>query len=203
MSLERSLLNFTVSYWNIEGIHDKTHGCKIEYLNKFLCSDIEILYETWGDCDHFSNVENYHAIKIEANKNKQTKKGRSSGGLLIFFKHYLSKFLIVKKCSENYVWIEIDKKFFTKLDDNILLCIAYNPPVNSQYYKDDLIEDIRNDILDLTCNHSTSVMIIGDFNARIGNLQDYDCISNPNNESPLSTSTNPQSKRNACDVQKF
>ena len=43
-------------------------------------------------------------------------------------------------------------------------------------------------------------MIIGDFNARIRNLQDYDSISNLNNENPLSTSTNPQSKRNACDV---
>ena len=43
-------------------------------------------------------------------------------------------------------------------------------------------------------------MIIGDFNARIGNLQDYNYTSNLNIEIPLSTSTNPQSKRNACDV---
>ena len=115
MSSEKSLLNFTVSYWNIEGIHDKIQGCKIPYLGKYLINDIEILSETWGACDHSLDVEDYHSIKIDSNKNKQTKKGRSSGGMLIYFKHYLSNFLRVIKCSGNYVWIEIDKNFFYKI----------------------------------------------------------------------------------------
>ena len=197
MMSTRSLLNFSISYWNIEGVHDKNVGCKIPYINKHLKNDIEILSETWGECDHFGDVENYHVIKIDSKKNKQTKRGRSSGGLLIYFKHHLANFLKVIKYSENHIWVEIDKRFFSKLGSNLLICIAYNPPVNSQYFNLDLIEEMSADILDLPAVQTSPIVIIGDFNARTGDILDYDL--NYQKENALSFSSNPHVQRRNCD----
>ena len=57
--------NLSIGYHNIEGKHHHLHGCKLNnHLN--LINDIEILAETWGECDNCKNniVANYSLIKI-------------------------------------------------------------------------------------------------------------------------------------------
>ena len=66
-------INLSIGYLNIEGIHDKVHGCKLDVLNMYLKCDIEILSETWGQCNHFSELKNYNFIRNEAQKDASIK----------------------------------------------------------------------------------------------------------------------------------
>ena len=70
-----NIFGVTISYLNVEGIHDKVFGCKLTYLEKYLNSDIEILAETWGICKHEKEINGYHLIQVESNKNKNIKRG--------------------------------------------------------------------------------------------------------------------------------
>ena len=200
MKQQEYLFGLTISYWNIEGLHDKVHGCKIPFFEKHFNSDIEILSESWGNCKHEKDINDYHLIQVESNKNKNIKKGRNSGGLLIYFKNHLLKYIKLLKKTENYVWLEINKTFLKSLDRDLYVCIAYNPPEVSQYHKCDLIESMSNDILSFA-SEASSFFIMGDFNARTGNLKDYDEIIDDKIEQfqNLCSKTNPKTKRRNCD----
>ena len=82
-------LGLTISYLNIEGVHSKILGCKIPHIEKYLNSDIEILAESRGSCKHDKGLKDYHLIEVKLRKLKDIKKGRKSGGLLIYFKNFL------------------------------------------------------------------------------------------------------------------
>ena len=67
--------NLSIGYHNIEGKHSSLHGCKINIHLK-LINDIEILAETWAECDDCKNntVKNYQLLKhIEPQKTKGCK----------------------------------------------------------------------------------------------------------------------------------
>ena len=46
----QTALNLSIGYHNIAGNYDKSHGCKIN-TQITLLNDIEILSETWSECD--------------------------------------------------------------------------------------------------------------------------------------------------------
>ena len=96
-------LGLTISYLNIEGVHSKILGCKIPHIEKYLNSDIEILAESWGSCKHDKGLKDYHLIEVKLRKLKDIKKGRKSGGLLIYFKNFLLNHIKMIKQAENYV----------------------------------------------------------------------------------------------------
>ena len=162
---------------NIEGVHDKQFGCKLPYLKEHLQSDIEILAETWGNCSHSAEIDGYHLIQIDAQKDNATKKGRKSGGIYMYFKQHLLNFLSVIKKTTHYMWIRIDKKCFTKLHTDLLICVAYNPPEASKYHKADITEEISDDILSMS-SKLNAYLLIGDLNARTGKLKDFDLEKN-------------------------
>ena len=56
-------LNISIGLLNIEGVNDKIFGCKIKQLKEYLKCDIEILSETWGECNHYNEIEGYNFIK--------------------------------------------------------------------------------------------------------------------------------------------
>ena len=98
-------LNLSIGYLNIEGLHDKVQGCKIKQLNDYFKCDIEILSETWGKCDHYNDVEGYNYIINETQKDFMIKKGRSSGGMIVYFRNYLENLIKTIKQTTNYIWI--------------------------------------------------------------------------------------------------
>ena len=57
---------FSVSHWNIKGLHDNIFGCKLqsaEFFKNVSKHDIVILTETWG-CSHDISVPNFEVIII-------------------------------------------------------------------------------------------------------------------------------------------
>ena len=126
--------------------------------------------ETWA-CDHEKEITGYKHIFQNGFKTPGVKTGRSSGGLLLYVKEYLSKQVTILKETPYSFWLEIDCSIFTNLDQNLVISAQYIPPVSSKYYGQNTIENLRGDLLKF-CDETTPVILIGDFNARTGNISD-------------------------------
>ena len=195
----KATTNLSIGYHNIEGKHSFLHGCKLNNHLNFI-NDIEILAETWAECDNCKNniVINYSLLKaIEPQKTKGCKKGRKSGGILLYCKSYLKPFVKILKSSPTHIWFEINKSLFYNIPKNVRICSLYSPPESSNYYTDDFWDELQTDILDLTTNN-TPFLLIGDINARTGETSDFAHSDNLNiNYSP--TRCVIESKRKNCD----
>ena len=126
-------LDLSIGYHNIDGIHNPTFGCKLPYIKQKFIHDIEVLTETWGTCDHDKNFPGYKLIEIKPHKRTNVKKGRLSGGIVVYYREHLHKYIKECQSSNHYIWLEIDKSLFFTLEQSIKLIIAYNPPENSPY----------------------------------------------------------------------
>ena len=143
--LGNDIYNFSIGYQNIEGQHNSILGCKLQNYVE-LINDIEILSETWSNCKSCreTEVDGYtRLVNIEPRK-IGTRKGRNSGGIQIFCKSYVKPFLHIVKKNDFYVWLEIDKNLFRNCLKNIVLCVFYSPPRASQYFCDQIWDDVNN-----------------------------------------------------------
>ena len=94
-SVYKTPLDLSFGYQNIEGIHNKTFGCKLPLLHSKFIHDFEVLSETWGTCAHEKNVSGYKLIEqIKPLKGSDIRKGRASGGLLIYCREVLAKYML-------------------------------------------------------------------------------------------------------------
>ena len=160
--------DLSIGYQNIAGIHEKTLGCKIDLL-KFI-HDIEILSETWGPCSHSNEIAGYKIVNV-TKPQKQTKKGRDSGGILIYCKDHIKNFISIKKSTPHFVWLELSASIFYGVTEPVKLCIIYNPPDTSKYCNKNLFDDIGVELMKYT-TETSRIMLIGDLNARTGVLPD-------------------------------
>ena len=167
-------LDLSIGYQNIEGIHNPTFGCKISYLQKEFIHDIEIISETWGSCDHDRTISGYRHFVVDPHKDKKIKKGRSSGGIAVYYKDRLHSHIKQLETTEHYIWVELDKDIFFDFNESLKICIAYNPPGKSNYCNKDIYDDISLRLFKYRTNINTPFVLIGDLNSRTGLLPDFD-----------------------------
>ncbi|MEW8548255.1 MAG: reverse transcriptase family protein [Candidatus Thiodiazotropha sp.] len=97
---------------------------------------------------------------------------RKSGGISIFFKEKLSKYISKVESDSDYVlWIEIQRDLLN-LDENLIIGVLYVPPENSDYFNDDELTLLETEITSF-CNTHKYVTLTGDFNARTSEMRDY------------------------------
>ena len=106
-------------------------------------------------------------MKVDSIKSKHIKSGRDSGGLLIWYKNFLEFKIIPIKKQKCYLWFKINIS-----PEPIFICSLYIPPYNSPYFEDSIFEEINNDILDISNKCDCKILLIGDFNGRIGQIPD-------------------------------
>ena len=99
------------------------------------------------------------------------KKGRKSGGILIYCKNSLKPFVKTLKSCPYYSWLEINKTLFNNHVENIKVCAIYSPPETSNYYLNEIWDEISTDILKFT-SINTPFLLLGDMNARTGIFSD-------------------------------
>ena len=157
-------LNLSIGYHNVEGLHHAVLGCKIhEYIT--LNNDIEILAETWSECETCKNTLSVGNYKIIVNipPVKIGRRGRKSGGIRILCKSFFEKHLEIIKITEKYAWLKIDKNIFYGMSDDVMLCAIYSQPYKSPYYSEVTWDELEGDIVKLTSN-GKPFAIIGDMN---------------------------------------
>ena len=95
----------------------------------------EILAETWG-CKCDISFDNYIPHYVSPQKHLGVRKGRSSVGFTILIKPYLAKSVNILKMSNNFVWMEIDKKVVNNIQENLIVVGTYINDITSTYYDD-------------------------------------------------------------------
>ena len=186
-------LNLSIGFLNIESISGSKLGCKLVRLKDCIFCDIEILAETWGKCNDYE-LEHYNFFKTGTRKDRSVKKGRSSGGVTVYYKKYLEKLIKNIRQTPNYIWIEINKELFHNLD-KVKLWAIYNPPTNSSR----LMEDITLDILK-ECENESLILLMGDINARTGNTNDFPLTNKHELSNYLLEDNHPHTDGKNCDI---
>ena len=194
-------IDLSIGYQNIDGLHSKNFSCKLPYIEKKFIHDIEILSETWDSCKHNKEIDGYKILdESKAQKEKNTTKGRSSGGITIYCKNHLYDFMKPCMKTPHYIWIEINKNIFHSMHESLKICIAYNPPINSKYCNKNIYDEFS-EILLTKYNKNTPFLLIGDLNSRTGDLLDYQDETDDNTDvsnSPPARDITPN-KRFNCD----
>ena len=125
---------FTVSMWNIQGLNSSLFGCKSEtpeFKDNTKDTDIIILQETWcrpGSVTHCP--PNYREILLSSVKLPTVKRGRDSGGIIIWYKDEISKYITPIKYEHSHIWLKIKQKpFFTSLVEILFAQLLATAPL--------------------------------------------------------------------------
>ena len=138
--------------------------------------DIVILQETWlSSNSHFNlNIQGYECEHVYGNKSVNTRKGRYSGGLSIYFKSkFKDKIQILEKHQCGIIWIKLCKTLFS-FDTDVYICSSYIKPRDSRVILTqdvDMFEQIESDVEKYKL--LGKVFITGDLNSRTSNESDF------------------------------
>jgi hypothetical protein len=141
--------SFCISYWNNQGLYSSTFGLKSTNPEFFKCtenSDIVILTETL--CRE--NVAamcptNYSEIIVPSVKLRTARRGRDSGGILVWCKSELAEqHRSVVKTEKYHIWLKLHNIGLT--ETTTYLCAAYISQAESEYYQDDYFNNLYSDI---------------------------------------------------------
>nr|WPH61295.1 reverse transcriptase [Somniosus microcephalus] len=166
--------SFHISCWNIQGLRSSTFGMKStdpEFLKAIKDIDIIVLTETWCQKDVPTHCPPmYHEIIVPSVKNTKTRKGRTSGGILVWYKGELDKHISPVKQGKSHVWLKLDKNIGIAKKD-VYLCAIYIPPIDSPYFEEELFDTLHMEISHFQAQGK--VIICGDLNARTGCEPDF------------------------------
>ena len=172
---------FTIACWNIQGLRSFALGTKCrdkDFLRDVGDCDVIILQETWSRGEESTGCPpGYREIIIPSTKLKGVSQGRESGGMIIWYKAYLTQAIETVKIGEYHIWLRIKKDTIT-LKESIFLCALYIPPSESPYFKEDCFLQLEEEI----SHYQTlgKILVCGDINARTGTVPDI--VSNQGNK---------------------
>ena len=155
---------------NCHGLKEKL-DCP-EVLDLIESCDVFGVCETWlneGDCRDVY-IPNYKFYPLNRKKSKGT---LVRGGLGVFIKTKLKEHIKVLydiSC-ENHLWCKLDKKYFGYHDD-VYIGIVYIPPEYSTRERKLNIDHFKQLKETTSKIDSDNIVLMGDFNARTGNLDD-------------------------------
>lgn len=124
---------------------------------------------------------------------KQKKKGRKSGGSLVYVKPNIRKAITEVKHSKFSIRLKLDK-LKLGLNRTVYLCFCYIPPYKKKNISEDSFSKLENEFEYVRCKGDS--LICGDLNARTGGLSDSlaaDAILESFNDWPLPPTYIPDS----------
>ena len=148
-----------------------------DFISIINSNEITLFVETWLGNKECELLSQHHRDKFTIfymcrRKSQQAK--RNSGGLMVFVKNSVSKYItIAQQSNEDIIWLKLSTLLTNYSHDTYLCCTYVSPKGSSRLICADMdkLELIYNDIL----NYKSLgyVAILGDLNSRIGTLQDY------------------------------
>ena len=108
-------------------------------------------------------------------------KKKGSGGLAILAKKHIRPGIKFEKIiSSDFIFIKLCKKFF-RMPEDVYICAAYLPPINSSYAHKAQNASLFDVLEDEISKYSRKgqVILLGDLNARV-NVKDKDYIQHDN-----------------------
>ena len=161
--------SFHLSCWNIQGLHSSIFGQKSgnpEFMESMKGVDVIVLTETWCQTDQLTHCPlGYTEVMVPSVKGKNIRRGRTSGGILVWYKENLSSQITPEKQGKSHIWLKLDKSLGIT-DRDLYLCALYIPPVDSPYFDDNIFETLSSEITHFQAQGN--VILFGDLNARTG-----------------------------------
>ena len=181
-----------ISAWNLNGFRSRILGdklCDPSFLNEIKNDDVIALVETHNsDKNDTLSIPGYTRIKVKNRKetSKTKKSNKNSGGLALFAKTKIAKFLVpINNDNKDTIWIKIKKEILDKEHD-VYIGTVYLPPHRNNQDSSKKILDLFEEILHF--QKKGKVIVQGDFNARtnvIGDNVTADKYDNSFIENPL------------------
>ena len=120
------------------------------------------------------NIQGYCVEHLYGNKSKNTRKGRYSGGISIYYKSNLyGKIEITQKHQNGIVWLKMDESLFY-FNTDLYMCCTYIPPKESTLRNSeefDMFERIERDVSKYQL--LGKILLTGDFNSRTSTEPDF------------------------------
>ena len=146
--------------------------CKyVEFISLVCKHDMFFVQESWLNNEAIPRIVGYDAFRSDRNNKKVTK---GSGGVLIYFKNTLHKFLTkIPSASSDSLWVKLDKHGFDLASD-IYICCSYIVPRPSLYFQ----PHNEVDKMTILCNEIShyksrgEVILMGDLNSRVAQSQE-------------------------------
>ena len=126
------------------------------------------------DCDDI-NLDDFTICMKNRFKFRKVK----SGGITLAYKNYLHEYISEIESDSKYIkWFKIDKHIF---EHDILFGIVYIPPESSVYCTGDPFAEIEQEYLRFGYSYE-HVCLLGDFNSRTSNCDDFMIIDSDHDE---------------------
>ena len=161
--------------WNADGL--KRHLSKSHLLTMLRNYDIICIQETWANNyeQYMDLFDGYNAFSTCTAK--RANRGRTSGGIIVYIKEWLSPFMDFMFKSEIAIFLFL-KAENMRLPKHNIMGFTYIPPEKSTFYNmyDESygILMLREQIAKaLSLKKGSSLSLTEDFNARTGNLIDF------------------------------
>ena len=164
-----------IGHWNIEGLVSSVFGnkCNIEEVKEVISShDIIGLTETHIGDSSIARVDGYKSVS--SCRNKHNNANNFSGGISIFIKEHISRYVnVIKSESADILWVKIPKSL-TNDSCDLYVAFVYISPRNSTYSKT-LIKPIWESLASEISKFQLlgHCIILGDLNARVGHTRDF------------------------------
>ena len=145
---------------NVRGIKSKV--IDILSLAEEIDLDIMILTETKLEGESArATIQGYKGLYLNRNT--------AAGGVIVYHKKGLPVKLIKKNKESECIWIKVVEN-----EDNLVIGGIYSPCEGklSKTESEQLVKEVEMDIRGMENNVSTKIMIVGDFNAHMGNDDD-------------------------------
>ena len=112
-------------------------------------------------------------------KNRKNIAYRRSGRIMVGYRDTLVNMIEIKETSCKYVlWFKCKGGLF-KLDQPVIFGVVYIPPEYTKYSSDEAFNEIQQEYLSLL-NISKYICLVGDFNARTSNCDDFIILDDNN-----------------------
>ena len=193
------LLNFCA--WNVQGYNSQLVGNKFEdkeFLKIFEDMDFIGIRETHMHTEVLDkmSIPGFHRLETK-NQIKNEKSNKAPKGIAVFVKETLKDMFKVEKLNkDDAIWVKIKKEKSGESKDIFVGTVYLNPSSKSSG-ADQKISKLADNIISL--KEKGEVIIIGDLNARTGDLED---TMNPDKSDEMFDLSfpNPPPKRNSRDT---
>ena len=115
-------------------------------------------------------IKGYRMFYCNRKRGITQARGRNSGGILVYVKDCVTAVSVYKTSLESIMWLKVGNGS-RKLSEQVFMGICYCPPERSKFTNTDFWEQLETDVAGLP--NAESVILMGDFNARTGHIQDY------------------------------
>ena len=164
---EATLIYYTE---DIEGLGEKLEDEKfLEIIQKF---DFITLVETWKPEHEKISIDNFYSYSKCRSKHKKAK--RHFGDITVLIKNDIRKGVkFFSSKSDRLVWCKLERSFIN-LEEDIYVCSVYSPPKNSKRKGSENDSYPYSELQNGISKYAAlgQIILMGDFNARKGSLDD-------------------------------